>query len=642
MTAIPVWMKPSLNYGNNTVSRFSQEILDFVRFMELSPAEKHKRNHVVEQVRGIVVSLWPGISVDIFGSWVCGLCLPSSDVDLTINSTLSIEAISPLVSALQVYGFKCKFLAHATVPIIKFTHLETGVRGDISFGLVNATRSARLVQEFLQVYPAAKPLTIVIKTILRGAGLNNVYSGGLSSYAITLLVISFLQMHPYYKLPEARDRYALSDLLIDFLIFYGKDFNYHSTALSVLNGGQYCVKQPNQEQSLLLSIIDPLDASNDVCKGSFSISSVRELFYGHYIKLEKCKWSKPMSMLSSIFSVQMLVQRRLITVDRCVTRFMLPSGEVPVLVSVGHVFPHGLEQDVVDGYVEEHRSQQPVGHGPTPITDACGTSTQLEPAVGPAAQHETQPHLLPTTTTCVGSSRPVYVAHPEPLTHPLPDSRCGPEPEHLCRTLTYDDEGVLEAAADVSMVSVDTTRSEATTASSDCEAAYHLLSSAISSLPAPQEGTGITVIALREAEVCHAIAQYRRSRNSPRHSGWSRSMDTLSTPSTPTSSIGASNCSSEDLGVPSGRRLSGARRATMSHGAQSAPGISTIGPTYSGPLRDVKSAFNQVADRSKKTSTLTDKSSSRSPKPSADGPHPSGATAQNVPPRPLIRAVKIR
>ena len=49
-------------------------------------------------------------------------------------------------------------------------------------------------------------------------------------------------MHPYYKLPEARDRYALSDLLIDFLIFYGKDFNYHSTALSVLNGGQYCVK----------------------------------------------------------------------------------------------------------------------------------------------------------------------------------------------------------------------------------------------------------------------------------------------------------------------------------------------------------------------------------------------------------------
>ena len=79
-------------------------------------------------------------------------------------------------------------------PATTRSYLSLGVRGDISFGLVNATRSARLVQEFLQTYPAAKPLTIVMKTLLRGAGLNNVYSGGLSSYAITLLVISFLQV----------------------------------------------------------------------------------------------------------------------------------------------------------------------------------------------------------------------------------------------------------------------------------------------------------------------------------------------------------------------------------------------------------------------------------------------------------------
>lgn len=51
-----------------------------------------------------------------------------------------------------------------------------------------------LVNSFIKEYEFLKPLTICIKNILKCAGLNNPFTGGLSSYGLVLMIVSFFQV----------------------------------------------------------------------------------------------------------------------------------------------------------------------------------------------------------------------------------------------------------------------------------------------------------------------------------------------------------------------------------------------------------------------------------------------------------------
>ena len=85
---------------------------------------------------------------------------------------------------------------------------------------------------------------LIIKTYLRQRGLNEVFSGGLSSYSISLMAIHMLQM--FYSDPRSvhnRMATSLGKLLIDFFHLYGWLFNYDAVAISVRDGGQYLSKQ---------------------------------------------------------------------------------------------------------------------------------------------------------------------------------------------------------------------------------------------------------------------------------------------------------------------------------------------------------------------------------------------------------------
>jgi DNA polymerase sigma len=142
------------------------------------------------------------------------------------------------------------------------------------------------------------------------------------------LVVSFLQMHPYYKISEHRERYALCDLLLDFLAFYGRDFNYYSTTISVLNGGKYCSKKPKWEDSekpFLLSVIDPLDPANDVCRGSFAAPQVRSYFFLGYLRLATSIYDPAtQSILQRLMDAGELLRHNIISPNRRRTRVDQP------------------------------------------------------------------------------------------------------------------------------------------------------------------------------------------------------------------------------------------------------------------------------------------------------------------------------
>jgi non-canonical poly(A) RNA polymerase PAPD5/7 len=50
------------------------------------------------------------------------------------------------------------------------------------------------VQRYLDEEPAVKPLALLIKYYLKQFGMNEPYTGGLGSYALIIMIISYLQV----------------------------------------------------------------------------------------------------------------------------------------------------------------------------------------------------------------------------------------------------------------------------------------------------------------------------------------------------------------------------------------------------------------------------------------------------------------
>jgi DNA polymerase sigma len=57
----------------------------------------------------------------------------------------------------------------------------------------NGLQCVSLVKEYLAENQLIEPLILVLKQMLKVWGFNDPYTGGLSSYALFLLIVSFLQ-----------------------------------------------------------------------------------------------------------------------------------------------------------------------------------------------------------------------------------------------------------------------------------------------------------------------------------------------------------------------------------------------------------------------------------------------------------------
>lgn len=100
------------------------------------------------------------------------------------------------------------------VPIVKMTDKETELRVDISFNMINSVKAAELIRVFMKKYPCLPYLVFVLKQFLLQRSLNEVWTGGLSSYALILMCVSFLQVSQYSLVFSLKNptQICLSDL----------------------------------------------------------------------------------------------------------------------------------------------------------------------------------------------------------------------------------------------------------------------------------------------------------------------------------------------------------------------------------------------------------------------------------------------
>lgn len=265
----------------------------FTRFISPSVIEHRTREYTIECIRRCITSRWSDAEVFAFGSFETRLYLPDGDIDLvvmrkSVNQYNKQSMLHTMASILRQANLaqSIQVISKARVPIIKFQSSFGGYPIDISLNQTNGVDAGRMVNEILDRYPAARPLSILLKCFLAQRSMNEVYTGGVSSYSVICIVVSFLQMHPKVRRGDIDPMNNLGVLIVDLLELYGRNFNYDNTGIAIEGSGYYFSKSSRgwhqYGQPYLLCIQDPQDAGNDISKGSFNILNVRKVMAGAY------------------------------------------------------------------------------------------------------------------------------------------------------------------------------------------------------------------------------------------------------------------------------------------------------------------------------------------------------------------------
>ncbi|XP_067905518.1 terminal nucleotidyltransferase 4B isoform X2 [Heterodontus francisci] len=215
------------------------------------------------------------------------------DIDLVVFGKWETLPLWTLEEALRKHSVadesSVKVLDKATVPIIKLTDSYTEVKVDISFNVQNGVKAAQLIHEFIKKFPVLPYLVLVLKQFLLQRDLNEVFTGGIGSYSLFLMAVSFLQLHPREDVCNCDAN--LGVLLIEFFELYGRHFNYLKTGIRINDGGSYVAKDEVQKimadgyRPSMLYIEDPLQQGNDVGRSSYGAMQVKQAFDYAYVVL---------------------------------------------------------------------------------------------------------------------------------------------------------------------------------------------------------------------------------------------------------------------------------------------------------------------------------------------------------------------
>ncbi|KAF7799612.1 hypothetical protein EIP86_010850 [Pleurotus ostreatoroseus] len=279
--------------GNNVADLLHREVEAFVKYISPTPVEDEIRSLIVQAISNAITKAFPDARVMPFGSYETKLYLPLGDIDLVIESqsmayndkTTVLYALANTVKRAGITD-KVSIIAKAKVPIIKFVTRHGRFPVDISINQINGVAAGQMVKRFLAELPALRGLVLIIKSFLSQRSMNEVFTGGLGSYSIVCLAISFLQMHPKIRRGEMDPSKNLGVLVMELFELYGCYFNYHEVGISVRDGGSYYNKAErgwaDYRAPGLLSIEDPGDPSNDISRGSYNIAKVRTTFAGAF------------------------------------------------------------------------------------------------------------------------------------------------------------------------------------------------------------------------------------------------------------------------------------------------------------------------------------------------------------------------
>lgn len=191
---------------SNTANRLCATSVDVENYWAtVTPTQRdiNRRQSFRGYFERLLQARWKGARLQLFGSSALELFTPDSDVDLCMflpeqrgGHKGEIVVLRQLATFLRTMGVTHTILLlSARVPILKL--LSSGSKFRFKFDLcVNRPlgfQNSRLVKAYLDADSRVAPLAFVLKEWIKRTRLHN-SSGCLTSYAMTLMLIHFLQI----------------------------------------------------------------------------------------------------------------------------------------------------------------------------------------------------------------------------------------------------------------------------------------------------------------------------------------------------------------------------------------------------------------------------------------------------------------
>ena len=247
------------------------------------------------------------INLVIYGSQASGLSLPESDIDLLMiyydSSNCLEKLIDELYKSLQLsHKFhNVTSLPKASSPLIKIEYkininqLDISLLHiDISFFNIFPNKKTiyinpsllivKYIQRSTEYLPQSKNIIILIKKYLKNIGLNNYYTGGLSSYSVFLLVFSFYKYIIKVFGSDIVNNFYIGQFLIQFLDFYSK-FNFSQYIININKDIPFIIKEcpniceiksdsNNENKKIKINFINQNNMANAVILDPFTLNNI--------------------------------------------------------------------------------------------------------------------------------------------------------------------------------------------------------------------------------------------------------------------------------------------------------------------------------------------------------------------------------
>ncbi|KAK3037945.1 hypothetical protein RJ639_031836, partial [Escallonia herrerae] len=319
---------------------------------------------------------------------------------------IGLHALSRALSQRGV-AKKIQVIAKARVPIIKFVEKRSGVAFDISFDVDNGPKAAEFIQDAISKWPQLRPLCLILKVFLQQRELNEVYSGGIGSYALLAMLIAMLRLDVVLRkvvvhisrflflnlllVPcdgfdcnlnfwdwQVSPEHNLGVLLVNFFDIYGRKLNTCDVGVSCNGAGTFFFKNSKgfsiKGRPALISIEDPQAPENDIGKNSFNYFQIRSAFAMAFTTLTNAKTILGLGPNRSILGTiirpdEVLVERKGGSNGEVTFNNLLPGAGEPLHQE------YGEQQGLFCNWQLDNEEEAPLPRGKGIAEDASGQSS---------------------------------------------------------------------------------------------------------------------------------------------------------------------------------------------------------------------------------------------------------------------------
>eukprot|EP01064_Diplonema_japonicum_P030979 TRINITY_DN5404_c1_g1_i1.p1 TRINITY_DN5404_c1_g1~~TRINITY_DN5404_c1_g1_i1.p1 ORF type:complete len:367 (+),score=61.75 TRINITY_DN5404_c1_g1_i1:54-1103(+) len=201
------------------------EVMALNKLMSLTAKERTLRANMRSALQEGGSKIWPNATVKVYGSFAYDCALPESTLDFVCEDCGDLTSFEDMVGELgAALSFRVEHVFQCAVDgqhqaFAKFKE-PSGITANVTFfeSKSPARQAVLQARKKFDEYPAARAVYDVVRMILKQSGCSDPATGGLSSYAMLLMI--------FYVCTQSKNVHDPGQLLVDFFTLYSHPFTY--------------------------------------------------------------------------------------------------------------------------------------------------------------------------------------------------------------------------------------------------------------------------------------------------------------------------------------------------------------------------------------------------------------------------------